>query len=201
MRKNGPKPNHGYNNKPPAASTLNIPFDALKEWPDLERRVTGKISQSAPCRFSHLEDIKSNYLQKSFDAYRRKHPHLRVEMVFHGTRASSHYSIRNEGFKVPGITNGVSVINGSAYGVGVYLSSDPGVSLSYVRDEPKMFVCALLVDYNHVKQHGNIFVVTNPQCILPLYFLHYTGHQPPTTPWGQRVAASRSVRAKMAQQL
>lgn len=48
------------------------------------------------------------------------------------------------GLLVPGFQSGVRVVNGSAYGVGIYLATEASTSLGYVREGNKMLVCAVL---------------------------------------------------------
>lgn len=50
------------------------------------------------------------------------------------------------GLLIPGFQSGIRVVNGSAYGVGIYLATEANTSLGYVRDGNKMFVCAVLPD-------------------------------------------------------
>lgn len=101
---------------------------------------------------------------------------------------------------------GHPVINGQAYGSGIYVSSDPHLSLGYVRgkctpadsynieDERKMFVCALLVgDTQKVTSHGVIRVVSDPAYVLPCFVLHYSGHNPEATTMAERLLASPGI--------
>jgi hypothetical protein len=48
--------------------------------------------------------------------------------------------IINNGLRIPG-TGGVRVVNGSAYGVGIYTANNPQTSVGYTRGVNMMFVC------------------------------------------------------------
>jgi hypothetical protein len=60
-------------------------------------------------------------------------------LLFHGTMARAVASICRDGLRVPG-THGVTVVHGSAYGVGIYAAVRPGVSFGY-SEQGDMFVC------------------------------------------------------------
>jgi len=99
-------------------------------------------------------------------------------MVFHGTNSYNHASIKEKGLVVPG-KHGVRVVNGSAYGVGIYLARCPRMSLSYVRQEPKLLVCAVLTgDTTKVTNHGNVLVAKDDAYVLPCYVVEYSGQTP-----------------------
>ena len=51
---------------------------------------------------------------------------------------------------VPG-ENGVSVVHGSAHGIGIYTATDPRSSVPYAPDG-RMLLCAVLDDPDHVKK-------------------------------------------------
>jgi len=91
---------------------------------------------------------------------------------------------------VPG-KSGLPIVNGNAYGCGIYLSSCPKMSLSYVRDHPKLLVCALLEgDRNKVTNHGVIRVAKDPAYVLPCYILHYKGTPPRPSSGYQRLMSN-----------
>lgn len=62
-----------------------------------------------------------------------------VVLVYHGTRAGAVLPICLQGLCVPG-SNGVTVANGSAFGVGIYAAEEPATPLCYARDGG-LFVC------------------------------------------------------------
>lgn len=98
------------------------------------------------------------------------------EIVFHGTRASNLPNIKKYGLRVPGWKSGIFVSNGSAYGCGIYLASNPGTSLSYVREAPRLLVCLALTKANSgISGHGNIFVARDESLVLPCFIVHFSG--------------------------
>jgi hypothetical protein len=62
--------------------------------------------------------------------------------VYHGTTANAITPIRASGLLVPGQGTGVKVVNGSAYGIGIYTATDPSTPLGYTRGGNQLFVCA-----------------------------------------------------------
>jgi len=99
-------------------------------------------------------------------------------------------NIQKRGFLVPG-KSGLPVVNGNAYGSGIYLSTCPKMSLSYVRDHPKLLVCALLEgDRTKVTSHGVIRVAKDPAYVLPCYILHYKGAHPRPSSRYQRIMSN-----------
>lgn len=113
--------------------------------------------------------------------------------TFHGTAAENVASIVSTGLVVPG-KRGLSIVNGAAYGHGIYLAEDAHVSLSYCRGQGfsgqggqtgRMLVCAALLGKN--APHGGwadagndsyrsspiLVLGSAPQC-LPCYVIHFT---------------------------
>jgi len=109
-----------------------------------------------------------------------------VSFAFHGTLPSIIPNIQRKGLLVPG-TNGLSVVNGNAWGRGIYLASTPSTSLNYVRDQPKLIVCAVLEGDNQVTIHGNIRVAKDASYVLPCYIAHYSGSTPRSSSCYQRL--------------
>jgi hypothetical protein len=66
-------------------------------------------------------------------------------IVYHGTREGNVPGICAHGLLIPGTGTGVRVINGSAYGAGVYTASNAITSTSYMCPAGFMFICAGLV--------------------------------------------------------
>lgn len=66
-------------------------------------------------------------------------------LCYHGTQVQNFTNIFSEGLKVPGHGNSLRVVNGSAYGLGIYLAISPQTSLGYVRGGSAMILCAALV--------------------------------------------------------
>ena len=112
--------------------------------------------------------------------------------TFHGTAVENVASIVSTGLVVPG-KRGLSIVNGAAYGHGIYLAEDARVSLSYCRggysgqgaQTGRMLVCAALLGKN--APHGGwagagndsyrsspiLVLGSAPQC-LPCYVIHFT---------------------------
>jgi hypothetical protein len=65
------------------------------------------------------------------------------------------------------------VRNGAAYGNGIYLSSDPSISLGYVKDQPKMLACIVLHDAKMVSKYESIYVVKDSSLVLPCFLVEY----------------------------
>jgi len=84
-------------------------------------------------------------------------------------------NIQKHGLLVPG-GSGLPIVNGNAYGSGIYLSTCPITSLSYVRDHPQLLVCALLEGDAKVSSHGVIRVAKDASYVLPCFILHYIGN-------------------------
>jgi len=72
---------------------------------------------------------------------------LNSRLGFHGTSTRNMPSIIRTGLKVPGAESGIAVKNGSAYGVGIYLSPSPEFSLSYSDDMKTLLVCSVLLGH------------------------------------------------------
>jgi len=68
-------------------------------------------------------------------------------LVFHGTHVARMQSICDRGLIVPGQRADVSVVNGSAFGVGIYTARSMDASFGYMRDTYTMFACAVLEPY------------------------------------------------------
>lgn len=92
--------------------------------------------------------------------------------VFHGTKSSNHASIFDRGLLVPDVSNGLRVVNGSAYGRGIYTTLGGSVSTSRgYCSEPRMLVCGLLDDSNSeaIGQHSWGRVVFDDRRVAPLF--------------------------------
>lgn len=102
--------------------------------------------------------------------------------LFHGTRAHNVSSIVTAGLVVPG-SHGVEVANGSAYGVGIYLSSSAEYSVGFSAGEGRLLVCAALpgrCTSGTSKRHSDcihpndiFYVFGNPAQVLPVYCIHF----------------------------
>jgi len=164
-------------------------FDFTKYYPDLEQRI--KELLLAHATFEKLEPFQvSPHIIERFVNTLGNGKNWNVKLVFHGTMTANFANIQKRGFLVPG-KSGLPVVNGNAYGSGIYLSTCPKMSLSYVRDHPKLLVCALLEgDRTKVTSHGVIRVAKDPAYVLPCYILHYKGAHPRPSSRYQRIMSN-----------
>merc|ERR1712110_695931 len=78
------------------------------------------------------------------------------------------------------------IVNGAAYGHGVYVAQKHAAWLSFwFCDQPKLFICAVL-DVGHVNHHGDAMVVANSAHVVPLFIasggmFRYTSVAPSAT--------------------
>jgi len=99
-------------------------------------------------------------------------------LCYHGTRRENLQSILKMGLVVPGQGNDVKVVNGSAYGLGIYLAIDPGISFGY--SDGVMFLCCALIGNRFVTtDNGSILVITHPQQVLIVSVIEFKYHVPP----------------------
>merc|ERR1712228_689009 len=90
--------------------------------------------------------------------------------AFHGTSAERHQSIFADGLLIPGQGNKLTVLHGSAFGLGIYAAKLGGVWLSRsFCTQNRMLVCAVLSTHCQVTPHGDAYVAFNPSCIVPLF--------------------------------
>lgn len=167
----------------------------------LEDHVGGDVKQDVSPKFQGQATVEkvvpfqvAQHVRDRFEKTLHGNPNLHVRLVFHGTSTYNYPSIKQHGLVVPGLRKGVRVVNGSAYGVGIYLSTCPRLSLSYVRDDRKMLVCAVLVGDSNVTNHGNIFVAKDASYVLPCHVIHYTGHNPSSSSIGHRQTLAATSR-------
>ena len=107
-----------------------------------------------------------------------------LEIVYHGTAVNNLPSIVTKGLLMPG-TEGVRVVNGSAFGVGIYVGTSPVVSLSY-SNSSKLLVCALIPGLKstvmsgtkyQIYDGGTFYVVKNASQLLPCYVVNLIYNQ------------------------
>lgn len=67
-------------------------------------------------------------------------------LCYHGTDVKNYKSICQKGLLVPNAQSGIGVVNGSAYGVGIYTSRTASYSVSYARGENSLLVCSVIDD-------------------------------------------------------
>ena len=95
-------------------------------------------------------------------------------LLYHGTRRVNILPICESGLLIPGQGN-VRVLNGSAYGVGIYTARDPGISLGYSADCQMMFVCLGIIGpkITTTKQANDIFVFFDERLLVPMWVVEY----------------------------
>lgn len=97
-------------------------------------------------------------------------------LCYHGTDIKNFPSIYQKGLLVPGSDTGIKVVNGSAFGKGIYLATSPSVSLGYVRpyDANEMIVCAACIGSSFVTTDtGSVLVITKSSHVLPMFVVKY----------------------------
>jgi len=96
-----------------------------------------------------------------------------IRAVFHGTPSSNVQSILEHGLLIPGTPQGnragVQMLNGCAYGSGVYTSTAVNMSRAYMRAHSQMFICGLIDNVQNVYCTSQILVVQDASLILPLW--------------------------------
>ncbi|KAF9032673.1 ADP-ribosylation [Hymenopellis radicata] len=112
--------------------------------------------------------------------------------LFHGTSSENIDSILNNGFRIGGL-GGHGVVNGTALGYGVYLATDPNLSLQYARNASRIFACRVLpgrltnaVQYTRTLPtipvgsgqfetfaSPGVYVVRHTQLVLPCYMIEF----------------------------
>jgi len=103
------------------------------------------------------------------------------DYLFHGSIISNWYSILSNGLKAGSTTAG-TLLNGSAYGSGIYLSNSPFYSINYstgcrtnvsyeTNNSGKyiMGVYQVLKPYQTYKKATNIYVIPNPEEVILKY--------------------------------
>jgi hypothetical protein len=128
-----------------------------------------------------IEILKNLNLTQRFSKAWNSKQYGTPVFVFHGTASKNIISIRKNGLMVPGIkynlilgTGGVHVVNGSAYGVGIYLAMDASYSMSYCNGDNQMFACAVLCGKSGVTtKAGDIIVSFKNELVLPCFLITF----------------------------
>jgi hypothetical protein len=112
--------------------------------------------------------IAPNTLAALHDYAHRSRARLRV--VFHGTRAEAVAPIVEKGLLVPRPEiNGVSVANGSAYGIGVYSAESLSTPVNFSRGSNNVFACLAIASGSGVNSPGNGFhIFGEDHLIVPM---------------------------------
>merc|ERR1712216_930366 len=115
----------------------------------------------------HKAPVASSVQDRFMDAYRTTGVYA---PAFHGTAADRHQSIFANGLLIPGQGNKLTVLHGSAAGLGIYAAKLGGIWLSRsFCTQNRMLVCAVLPTHYQVTQHGDAYVAFNSSCIVPLF--------------------------------
>jgi len=123
-----------------------------------------------PIRFERIE--MGRYPVDSFMFKRRQYTVL--EPLIHGTRAHNFPSIFSRGLVIPTRGSGVSVVNGSAHGVGIYTTRPPSAATSRgYSDIGRLLVCALARndkdDVSIKRPNSGVAVIFEEARVIPMF--------------------------------
>jgi len=111
----------------------------------------------------------SHVVQKRFMNCFAKHSAGFVCPGFHGTDINNHRSIYQNGLLIPGDGNKLKVVNGEAYGRGIYTAKVNAAWLSGgFCSVPRMLVCAV-IQSPAVHHHKDAMVIFNAAQVVPLF--------------------------------
>lgn len=102
----------------------------------------------------------------------------KTRILFHGSGFENWYNILRTGLKIPIGEQHNLLVNGNAYGSGIYLSDSPTFSLSYCnsRIDPNthhiLAICEV-IENAAISKSSNIFLVTEENNILIRYILYF----------------------------
>ena len=145
-------------------------FDPEKYFDNFETEIKRKCSK----KIHKIENIVRPELQLRFSQYVNQEENPLIFMAFHGTSEHNISSIKKHGLLVPGKGNDIRPVNGSEYGLGIYLSFSGSSSIEYCYGGSKMFVCAVCVrDKIVISEDGNVLVVFDERCVLPCWLITF----------------------------
>ncbi|KAJ9460342.1 hypothetical protein DIPPA_24581 [Diplonema papillatum] len=157
----------------PLRRSLPVGFDPTLFWPDYMARIRNAFSDTG--RFvTEVYNVLTKQAAKAFMSHWQGDTAFIPAMLFHGTRLESISSIAAHGFRIPG-SGGVSVINGSAHGVGIYTATTPSIPYAYARGN-YMFVCAGLIGNQYwttTKNVGQVCVFFESNRVVPCFLVKY----------------------------
>jgi ubiquitin-protein ligase len=91
--------------------------------------------------------------------------------LYHGSRQENWYSIMRNGLKVGSLDNKL-LVNGTAYGTGIYLSDIVNFSINYSNSENIIVgVCQVIDNKDKWKKGTNIYVVQDEKQVILKYLL------------------------------
>jgi hypothetical protein len=151
---------------------------------DFAEKVFVKTRQSGMFVTSYAPVLNQTCEKRFIEKWRLSPASFCPMIMFHGTRSQNIGSIGAHGLRVPNTGNGVRIVNGSSFGVGIYAAKDSAYSRGYT-DCDKMFVCLALVgpQYTTMKDCGGICVFFDEALIVPLWLIKFETvdpHKPPT---------------------
>jgi hypothetical protein len=109
-----------------------------------------------------------------------------VRIVYHGTRQESAEAIAEIGLVVPGQGNGVTVANGSSYGVGIYTAESCETPVGYAF-QGDLFVCLGNVTKTRgcTNPLGDWRIFTDRELVTPIIRLKFTPGESNNEPDGR----------------
>jgi len=157
-------------------------------WPEYEAIIRKRFTCTGR-KVTAIENIVQPELLKKFkgaikkEKQKGKNTGSRLFLAFHGTNPGNIESIKKSGLLVPGKNNNLPVVNGAAYGVGIYLTThDPSISISYCSGGTQMFCCAVLLsDVVKTKNMGNVLVIQEESYVLPSFLVTFAPHTAPVS--------------------
>lgn len=154
----------------PAAEAVFNPEDY---WgPQLE----SQIREMFPCEIISVKNIVRPGLARQFTHFWRSccHDNAVPVLAYHGTPECNVQSIVERGLLVPGQGNDIKIAHGSRYGIGIYTSVDPRISVMYCEGGCKIFLCAVIVGNKvYTAMHDNIIVSFRQRGVLPCYLITF----------------------------
>lgn len=123
-------------------------------------------------------------MQQAFDKKQQDFKARKVSdsviWVFHGTAETNVEPIMTGGFKVGGKDTGVGVVNGAAYGHGVYSATGPGTPMGYGRGSNGVILAQALPGHTGPQgtsdswcPNGDWYIFKEKEQVLPCYVVRY----------------------------
>ena len=157
---------------------LSTPFDPTIYWPEFKSMIRSKFSD-AGYRVDAVHNICNSKRARVFTEKWNMTDSVPV-MLCHGTRPHLLIRVIESGLRVPNQgANPISVLNGSAHGVGIYTARSPSISDWYTRGCGVMLICAGLISGSFVKATditdvGSAVVFFRDDLVLPCFLVRYT---------------------------
>ncbi|KNC49708.1 uncharacterized protein AMSG_11926 [Thecamonas trahens ATCC 50062] len=126
------------------SSSMRTPGLFQNEFVQLAKKTFAQQNNSVTIRSIQPARVNPGLLKRFVTTALTKR--VMPSVVAHGTHAQNMTSILQRGLIVPG-RDGVSVVNGSAYGVGIYTATQLSTPAAYARgyvNEPQVLICGLI---------------------------------------------------------